>query len=224
MKMQFLNSVIWEPQTAGVHRLFYNNDPVNFTVNDYSVEHSLIHLPDCSYNGVDPCGEGMIYETWPDFIDPDFGNTLDIARCSPAQNRGSNLVVDTFGLTKDYWGNSRIIGDTVDMGAYEIQTFCTSGIETPPFISLPVGIRLLQNPIQKGDPIEVELFAAVPENLHIQLVEASGLAVWKGSANIPASSPSVFSIPSNKLSPGLYYLQVMDKHGRSKTEKVVVFQ
>ncbi len=224
MKMQILNSVIWEPQTVGVHRLFYNNNPVNFTVNDYLVEHSLVHLPDCSYNGVDPCGEGMIYGVWPDFIDPDFGITLHIWNCSAAQNRGSNLVVDTFGLTKDYWGNSRIIDDTVDMGAYEIQGPCISATETPVFISLPVGIRLLQNPIQKDDPIEVELFAAVSENLHIQMVEASGRVVWKGSVNIQASTPSVFSIASNNLGPGLYYLQVMDEYGRSKTDKVVVSQ
>lgn len=224
MKMQILNSVIWEPQTAGVHRLFYNNDPVNHTVNDYLIEHSLIHLPDCNYNGVDPCGEGMIYDVWPDFIDPEFGNTLDLWRCSPAQNRGSNLVVDTFGLDTDYWGFPRIVGDTVDMGAYEIQTLCISGTENLPYTMLPVGIRLLQNPINKSDPIEVELFAAVRENLQLQLVDANGIAVWKGSTIIPASSPSVFAIATHNFSPGLYYLQVMDAHGRSKTEKVVIFQ
>jgi len=68
------------------------------------------------------------------------------------------------------------------------------------------------------------LFAAIPENLNIQLVEASGRVVWKGSVNIQASTPSVFSIASNNLGPGLYYLQVMDEYGRSKTDKVVVSQ
>ena len=224
MKMQILNSVIWEPQTEGVHRIFYNNDPTNFTVKDYLIEHSLIHLPDCIYNGIDPCGEGMIYAQWPDFINPDFGNTLDLAKCSPAQNRGSNLVADTFGLTKDYWGNSRIIGDTVDMGAYEIQTLCTSGTETPAFLTLPVGIRLLHNPVHKNDPIEVELFAAVPENLHIQLVQVNGRVLWENNVNISAVVPNVISIPSSSLSKGLYYLQVMDDKGRSKVEKVVVVE
>ena len=224
MKMQILNSVIWEPQTEGVHRLFYNNDPVNFTVNDYLVEHSVVNLADCSYNGFDPCGEGMIYETWPDFIDPEFGNTLDIWRCSPAQNQGSNIVVDTFGLTEDYWGYPRIIGDTVDIGAYEIQTLCISATETLPFFSLPVGIRILQNPIPKGEPIKIELFAAVHESLQIQLIEANGRVVWEGSTLIPGSTPSVFSIPSTSLNSGLYFLKVMDQGGRSKTEKVVVSQ
>lgn len=224
MKMQILNSVIWEPQTEGVHRLFYNNNPVNFTVNDYLVEHSLIHLPDCSYNGFDPCGEGMIYDTWPDFVDAESGNTLEMWWCSPAQNTGSNLVADTFGLAKDFWGNSRIFEDTVDMGAYEIQTYCTSGTGTAALVTLPVGVRLLGNPVLKSEQIKVELFAVLKESLRVQLTEAQGGMVWQGSVHCAASQPTVLSIPSDRLRSGIYYLQVMDKQGRSKTEKVVVME
>ncbi|MBL7809297.1 MAG: T9SS type A sorting domain-containing protein [Saprospiraceae bacterium] len=222
--MQILNSVLWEPQTEGVHRLFYNNDPVNFTVNDYLIEHSLIHLATCNYNGVDPCGEGMIYETWPNFINPEFGNTLEVWSCSPAQNRGSNLVADTFGLIQDYWGIERILGDTIDMGAYEIQDPCFSGTGVLISESLPIGIRLLQNPVIQGNTIEAELFAIKQEKLLVQLVETQGKLVWKSTVKSEASMPVVLSIPISNLGSGIYFLQVMDQNGRSKTEKVVVMK
>ncbi|MFN0037141.1 MAG: hypothetical protein ACKVUS_18955 [Saprospiraceae bacterium] len=223
MTMQILNSIIWEPQTEGVHRLFYNNDPVNFTLNDYLVEHSLVHLPACAYNGVDPCGEGMVYDTWPGYVDPDFGTTLDIEHCSPPHNQGSNLVADTFGLTKDYYGYSRVVADTVDMGSYEFPGPCITDTEAPLFALLPVGIRVLQNPTKVGDLIRVELFAPVPENLHIQLLDANGNMVWEKGASLPASVPSLLSIPSSRLSPGFYYVRIMDEKGRYRTEKVAMF-
>ncbi len=53
-KMRILNSIIWEEETPGPQRLFYNNDPSNFNVNDYVVEHSLVNLPTCEYEGIDP--------------------------------------------------------------------------------------------------------------------------------------------------------------------------
>ena len=222
MKMEILNSVIWEPQTEGVHRLFYNNDPSNFTVNDYLVEHSMINLSDCNYNSEDPCGEGMIYGQWPNFIDStgQLGlRTWDFA----GRNRGSNLVVDTLGIEHDYLGVSRVYCDTVDMGAYEMQGLCISATNDLHFSALPLGVHLIQNPIQKGMPIEVELFGAISLNLQVILVEANGRVVWKESVSIPEALPSVFSIPSDKLNPGLFYLQIMDEHGKSKTEKLVVF-
>jgi hypothetical protein len=221
MKMEILNSIIWEPQTEGVHRLFYNNDPSNFTVNDYLIEHSMVNFSDCNYEGEDPCGEGMIYGQWPNFIDstgqPGL-ETWDFA----GRNRGSNLVVDTLGIEQDYAGASRVYCDTVDMGAYEMQGLCISATNDLLFSALPLGVHLIQNPIQKGMPIEVALFGAIPLNLRVHLVDANGRVVWLESVSIPAAMPSVFSIPSDTLSPGFFYLQVMDEHGKSKTEKLII--
>jgi hypothetical protein len=127
-------------------------------------------------------------------------------------------------LAMDFWGNSRIFEDTVDMGAYEIQTYCTSGTGTDALVTLPVGVRLLGNPVLKGDKIKVELFAVLQESLRVQLTEAQGGVVWQGSVHCTASQPSVLSIPSDRLNSGIYYFQVMDRHGRSKTEKVVIME
>lgn len=223
MKMQILNSVLWEPQTEGIHRLFYNNDPNNFTLNDYLVEHSMVHLSNCNYNGEDPCGAGMIYGQWPNFIDSSGQLGLKTWDFS-GRNRGSNMVVDTFGMEQDYLGLSRIYCDTVDMGAYEMQELCISDANEPHFVSLPIGLHIVQNPIQVGLPIEVELFAAMPENLHILLVDANGSVVWEGSAEIAASLPSRLFVPSTGLIPSLFYLQIIDQYGRSKIEKVVVYR
>ncbi len=222
-KIQILNSVLWEPQTEGVYRLFYNNNPVDFSLNDYLVEYSMVHLSDCLYNGIDPCGEGMIYGQWPDFIDSSgqLGlRTWDFA----GRNKGSNLVRDTLGIETDFLGLPRVYCDTVDMGAYELQGFCASSTFEPRFASLPVGVHILKNPVLIGEMIEIELFAAAPENLQIQLISATGLVLSEGLINVLGAIPSVIIFPTKGLVSGLYFLRVMDGHGRAKTEKLILVQ
>ncbi|MDX1909846.1 MAG: hypothetical protein SFV22_00085 [Saprospiraceae bacterium] len=223
MTMQILNSVIWEPQTEGVHRLFFNNDPVNFSVQDYRVEHSLVHLSDCEYNGYDPCGEGMIYDTPPGFIDPEFGITLETWFCSPPHNRGSNLVADTFGLTQDYWGNPRIVADTVDLGAYEIAGPCFTNADEIPSQTLPVGLRLLQNPIKSGETFGIELFSPIPFDLRIQIAGLDGRTIWQSSLQTMFSVPQTLQVNTHQWPPGLYTIHLSDPQGRSIRGKVVVW-
>ncbi len=220
--MQLLNCVIWEPQADGVKRVFFNNNPVTFSVNDYLIEHSLIHLADCTYNGVNPCGEGMIYEEWPDFISTD-GNTLRCYPNFPGENKGSNVVVDTFGLTKDFEGQYRICDNDVDMGAYETQFNCTVGTSTPDFAALPINIKILHNPIQSGTPIMAQIStAATALNLRLLLTDIQGRIVWQDRKFAPTYFPDILSIDAGTLQPGMYLLHIMDESGRSKVEKVVV--
>jgi hypothetical protein len=181
----------------------------------------MVHLSDCLYNGVDPCGEGMIYGQWPNFIDSS-GQLGLITFDFAGKNRGSNIVADTFGIETDYLGLPRIYCDTIDIGAYEIQGLCQSSTYEQSFAVLPVGIHILQNPISKGIPIDVELYAAIPENLKIQLLGPTGYTFYERSVKISGAVPSVLQIPSNDLIPGLYYLRVMDNYGRTKTEKVII--
>jgi len=222
MKMQFLNCVIWEPQTAGAYRVFFNNDPANFSVNDYQVEHSLVHLQSCAYNGFDPCDQGMIYGQWPDFLDAEFGNTLEVYPGSPVHNKGNNLVTDTFGLTKDHWGNPRICGDTVDMGAYEIQLLCTTSSNEPVASTLPFEIRLLQNPVYAREPIRLEIFSTVRTNVHMQFFDVSGRVLWQTNKKLFAGVPEILEISSQESMLGLYFLTSTDEQGHRKTEKVII--
>jgi len=220
--LQILNSVLWEPQTEGVQRLFYNNDPVNFTLNDYLVEHSMVHMSSCEYNGFDPCQAGMIYAQWPNFMDSSGQNGLRTWNF-PGRNRGSNAVSDSLQIAFDYYGVPRVYCDTVDMGAYEMQNFCVSAVTEPGSRALlSVEVHILKNPIQTGQTLGVELFAAVSEKLEMRLVSTTGNIVWEGTINITSFVPGLYNLPTQNLSSGLYYLQVSDTKGRTKTEKIVI--
>lgn len=223
--MQILNSVLWEPQTEGVHRLFYNNDPANFTLNDYLVEHSMIHLSDCSYNnGFNPCQDGMIYSQWPNFIDS-VGSWPGLQTWGnyPGRNRGSNAVSDSLNIGYDFLGLPRVFCDTVDMGAFEIQGLCTSsGLEPSTQAMKIMEVRLLSNPVQAGQNVVVELFSAFSETLGLQLVSTTGNVLWEGHSNVAAFIPTVLEIPSGTVTTGLYFLQISGISGRGRTEKMVV--
>jgi hypothetical protein len=109
------------------------------------------------------------------------------------------------------------------MGAYEIGIPCISNTNDLFFSTAPLSVHLIQNPVQIGTPIGIELFSAKSRNLQVTLVEANGRVVWNGSLSLQAFLPGAFSIPSESLSPGLFYLQIMDELGQSRTEKVLVF-
>jgi hypothetical protein len=223
--MQILNSVLWEPQTAGIHRLFYNNDPTNFTLNDYLVEHSMVHLSDCSYNnGFNPCQEGMIYGQWPNFIDS-VGSWPGLQPWGnyPGRNRGSNAVADSLNIQYDFLGLPRVYCDTVDMGAFEIQGLCiSSDFEPEKQLVKALEMRLLTNPLQTGRNIEIELFSAYPETLYLELMSAAGCVLWRGSISLAAFMPALIDIPAQTLPTGLYFVQASGVAGRHTTKKLVI--
>ncbi|MEI6407820.1 MAG: hypothetical protein WCR52_00420 [Bacteroidota bacterium] len=222
-KMQILNSVIWEPQTEGVQKLFFNNNPGDLSVNDYLVEHSMVHLSDCEYAGVNPCGAGMIYGKWPDFLDSLSGQ-LGLLTYSnfPGYNKGSNIVSDTFGLLKDYQGAARVMCDTVDIGAYEVYKNCTSASFEPYAQGYALIINLLGNPIPCNTPIRAELFSLETGKLHLRLLDDTGTLRRQSTQEVQSAIPALLHIPTNDLAPGIYFLQVVDEAGRVKTEKLVL--
>lgn len=221
MNMQILNSVLWEPQVSGPERLFYNNTPSNFNVNNYRVEHSLVSVSDCTYNGVNPCGAGMLHAQIPGFADTT-GASLALLNCSPARNRGSNLVADTFQLSLDYEGNPRIAADTVDMGAYEIQGACLSAVGDLPFLSPAMHVELLQNPVLAGAEIRAEIFALRSGSYTFKLFGSDGRLVLKAVEYIPGLTPFIVAIPGKGLAQGVYMLSVEDDLGRMQTIRVMV--
>lgn len=220
--MQILNSVIWEPEADVIGHVFYNNDPTNLTVNDYLIEHSIIHLPDCLFNGVDPCRDGMIYGQWPNFIDSTGQIGLIPWADNPGINKGNNVVADTFSILKDFEGFDRVFCDSVDIGAYEVQANCSSVTDNITLHQLPMIIRLMQNPVVLNTPIIVEVFPAISMIVGIQLQDITGNVFLQYETRLSANIPTELSIPTKNCHAGLYFLSIMTNDGRSYTLKVVV--
>jgi hypothetical protein len=95
------------------------------------IDHSLIQ--GCGGSGGGWAGapsyefdEGNNIDTDPLFVDAADGN-LRLQAGSPAINAGNNNAVPT-GVTTDLDGNPRIVGGTVDMGAYEYQGGATPAL------------------------------------------------------------------------------------------------
>ena len=144
------NSIFWQDQS--LEELFNDNNPDSI-LQDFNIHHSLLKSPDCIINGIDYCGDDMLYNLYPEFRDT-MNNDFSLRSCSPAVNQGDNLSIDTLGIFFDIEGNPRILDDAVDLGAYETQAFevlvpqtqnvkCNGGADgaitwvqhgTPPFI------------------------------------------------------------------------------------------
>lgn len=220
MDMQILNCVIWEPEVLGPHTLFFNNDPFNYNVNNYLVEHSMIGAADCTYNSVNPCQEGMIYGKWPQFVDSS-GIMFEVWQSSPAFNSGSNLVVDSFGLSKDYLEKPRIANAKVDMGAYEIPGPTISVDEFEGDVRR-LSIHLLQNPTPASTGIRAEIFTIFPGEYTFFIFQSDGKIVLREDRFIPALTPVFVEFNNTRLIPGLYFIILKDKQGQMVSSKVVV--
>lgn len=83
------------------------------------IENSLFSTSSCdSLPSFVTCGSGNLFGLDPMFVDTSAGD-FTLLPCSPAINAGNNAIVNSLGILTDLAGNPRILGDTVDMGAYE---------------------------------------------------------------------------------------------------------
>ena len=84
---------------------------------EIQVNYSLIQGASCPVGGT--CNAGVIYNQDPKFVDAAAGN-FKLQHVSPAVNKGSNsLYVGLNSATLDLAGGLRLLGATIDMGAFE---------------------------------------------------------------------------------------------------------
>ena len=104
-----INSVFWENNSNGNYGTMEN---INASP---SISYSLLHDATCPAGAT--CGNGMLYNTDPLFIDADNDN-LRLSKLSPAINAGNNTSITE---AYDFDGNPRVTHGTIDMGAFEYQ-------------------------------------------------------------------------------------------------------
>ena len=96
------NSIIWGNDS------FVDGNPINnFGTANTTINNSLV---EGGYNG------GNIFTNDPQFVNPDAGD-FRLNTGSPTINKGDNNAIA--GYSQDLAGNSRILNNTVDLGAYE---------------------------------------------------------------------------------------------------------
>ncbi|MCC6411664.1 MAG: SprB repeat-containing protein [Saprospiraceae bacterium] len=102
-------------------------DYFNINQNDLFVEmknNAIVQLLECPSSPQISCGPGNLFGIDPLFVNPD-SNDYHLQPCSPLRDAGTNAAVPPYLLT-DLDGRPRILGGTVDIGAYEIPNFAAT--------------------------------------------------------------------------------------------------
>lgn len=119
-RISLSNTVLWEPGLL-FRRILSNNSPYH-NLNLYRLDNCLVSAAECPDlpGSEQACGEGMLYGLDPMFADSAGGDFRPLP-CSPLLNAGNNLWLPN--ADTDLAGQPRILGGTVDIGAYEVQAF-----------------------------------------------------------------------------------------------------
>lgn len=114
------NSVLWEPLLP-FNRIVSNGSSMQH-LNLYRLDNCLVSAAECPDlpGSEQACGEGMLYGLDPMFADSAGGDFRPLP-CSPLLDAGNNLLLPNSDT--DLAGQPRILGGTVDIGAYEVPAF-----------------------------------------------------------------------------------------------------
>lgn len=123
--VRFINSILWgnkKGTDATVAGSDFSGYTINNGTNEFHATNSILQLDQASsYNSAS--SNQLITNTDNKFnTDPKFVSPLDfrLKTNSPAKNAGNNTYVHfPYEITKDLYGNDRILEGIVDMGAYE---------------------------------------------------------------------------------------------------------
>ncbi|MCE7921434.1 MAG: T9SS C-terminal target domain-containing protein [Haliscomenobacteraceae bacterium CHB4] len=195
------NCIVWETETDMV-KMFYNNDPDNFTMYDFHVNNTLLNLSDSTGipGSLEAFEDGLIFNQYPEFLDTALAD-FRLEPCSPAVNKGSNQPTLTAGLLTDLDGNTRIRYGTVDMGAYEQQDSCDM-VAVPELSNIAI-LRLWPNPSAGGD-----LYFQTPNEKDntgmVRVFDASGLEVYRQYLSVISDN----YLNLGHLPPGMYQVRL----------------
>jgi hypothetical protein len=138
------NIIVGQSGTAAVYCANINNVvPPVFTTNDVFNSNGSAYGSSCGT----ATGTGGNISVDPLFVNPSAGN-FHLQPGSPAINAGTTGVAQL--PATDFAGNSRIVGTTIDLGAYEYQGLTAIQLSSPNlnFLSQTVGVSSSPLPLQ----------------------------------------------------------------------------
>ena len=209
------NCAFWEPNSA-YNQIFTNNDYANVNMYNYHINHCMVGLPNVNIPGsAEAFGDNVIFGTYPMFSDT-ANDDFRLLPCSPAVNKGNNIVVDSLGLDTDLDGYSRIYRDTVDLGAYEVQDTCLVVGNVEPFQKSDI-ILATPNPVPAGQPFSIRVPEYLAGTIIWRMTDASGRQWTSGVISSSDLSSNILS----PIEPGLYFLQLRSDNKQAQCKVVV---
>lgn len=165
----------WSSGTVHLHNCIFSDNIAYYQGNDllgsFYADYTLVSdITDCEL-----IGENNLVEVSPEFVNPPYDLTLSYN--SPAINAGNP---DTSGLqipNHDLSNNPRIVGDIIDMGAYEYQ-FSVGAKETVE----PIFIKIFPNP--SSGKFHIETSNINVETLTIKIYNYSSALVRQIKSNL----------------------------------------
>ncbi|MEL6865279.1 MAG: choice-of-anchor Q domain-containing protein, partial [Bacteroidota bacterium] len=149
------------------------------------INHCLVEVADCDalnsgLNGNVSCGDGMIFNQDPMFMEP-ASNNLHLQSLSPAIDLGSNDVIRSTGVEVDLDSLDRFHNAVVDLGAYE---YHTDQYIAPAVAQSPMSLNICE-----GERAQLEVLASGTGPLSYQ---------WqKDAVDIPGEQDSLLVITSS---------------------------
>lgn len=119
------NSIIWNTSAAyappfALHRAHVEISHSLLKATDCNTLFSYAELPADENNTSLTCGEGMIFGLEPEFVRPELGDFM-LNPCSPAVDQGAIIYLSE-DTVQDLANQTRLYGDRIDIGAYELQS------------------------------------------------------------------------------------------------------
>ena len=122
----YKNNIIWGNQATGDNYQFYPD----------TIKHVAYNIIQGGYSGIGN------FDMDPQFVNPSTGAGVEydglaadwsVLNYSPCFNSGKpDFTTDSIGTETDFAGNTRILFDTIDIGAFEMQGHCTVESEPDP--------------------------------------------------------------------------------------------
>ena len=147
-----------------------------------TISNSIVDVAACDdtnagFGGFTTCGDGMLYQIDPVFVDTALGN-LHLQELSPALDAGDNDAVAEQNILFDFDGLQRIVGGTVDLGPYEF----SNGDYTPPAIT------------QQPQPQTVCAGADVSFTIQVDHPDPVELQWQRNGVDIPGATAATLSL------------------------------
>lgn len=201
--------------TTTLHNSILYNNTGNLSSTSNIAQHSLIEgstlFPGLGNKNQDP-----------QFASTTSGN-FSLLNTSPAANAGSNTLYTAVGNVNsdtDLIGDPRLYENTIDMGAFELQTRAI--IDTSTSTSVlhmdEASIKLFPNPVLAGQNIQLQLneAASFSKGTMLMITDASGKQLWRQEL---MEARQQIKAPQT---PGTYFINIYFKNGAKKVTTITV--